>query len=264
MQSRPSAAPLRLTPAPAGPGGHQLALRIVKRRGPPLLQPLVLALAPVLSAPARRVRCATWRCRRARPQRPHMNRGPGLAAPVTPMLWFAVHLPWLSLEAFAATLTAEQRQRPLALLAEHQIQAVNAAAADAGIKPGLKRATALALAPELLLGQADATRDAQALQAVVHTALAFTPSVALDGGTVLLEVASCLRYFGGADTLLQRLRAALAPLGHRLQIAAAPTALGAALLARWRDDRAGGPQRTQLPARTGPRRRPGVAAGSGS
>jgi protein ImuB len=164
------------------------------------------------------------------------------------MLWFAVHLPWLSLEAFAATLTAEQRQRPLALLAEHQIQAVNAAAADAGIKPGLKRATALALAPELLLGQADATRDAQALQAVVHTALAFTPSVALDGGTVLLEVASCLRYFGGADTLLQRLRAALAPLGHRVQIAAAPTALGAALLARWRDDLAGGPQRTQLPA----------------
>ena len=76
-----------------------------------------------------------------------------------PMLWFAVHLPWLSLEAFAATLTAEQRRRPLALLAEHQIQAVNAAAADAGVKPGLKRATALALAPELLLGQADATRD---------------------------------------------------------------------------------------------------------
>ena len=34
------------------------------------------------------------------------------------MLWFAVHLPWLSLEAWAATLPAEQRRRPLALLAE--------------------------------------------------------------------------------------------------------------------------------------------------
>lgn len=164
------------------------------------------------------------------------------------MLWFAVHLPWLSLEAFAATLTAEQRRRPLALQSEHRIQSVNAAAADAGVKPGLKRATALALAPELLLGQADATRDAQALQAVVHTALAFTPSVALDGRTVLLEVASCLRYFGGADTLLQRLHAALVPLGHRVQVAGAPTALGAALLARWRDGLADGPQRTQLPA----------------
>jgi protein ImuB len=164
------------------------------------------------------------------------------------MLWFAVHLPWLSLEAYVATLNDEQRQRPVALLAEHRIQAVNAAAAAAGVNPGLKRATALALAADLQFGQADAARDAQALQAVVHVALAFTPSVALDAHTVLLEVASCLRYFGGADRLLARLRQALAPLGHRLQIAAAPTALGAALLARWRDDLADGPQRTQLPA----------------
>ena len=49
--ARPSAAPLRLLLAPAGP--DELALRIVKRRGPPLLQPLRLALPPVLSAPAR-------------------------------------------------------------------------------------------------------------------------------------------------------------------------------------------------------------------
>jgi protein ImuA len=51
QQARPSAAPLRLLLAPAGP--DELALRIVKRRGPPLMQPLVLSLVPVLSAPAR-------------------------------------------------------------------------------------------------------------------------------------------------------------------------------------------------------------------
>lgn len=164
------------------------------------------------------------------------------------MLWFAVHLPWLSLEAYAATLSADQRQRPLALLADHQVQAVNAAAAEAGVKAGCKRATALALAPELQIGQADAGRDAQALQAVVHVALAFTPAVTAEGHTVLLEVASCLRYFGGADALLQRLLQALLPLGHRVQIASAPTALGAALLARWRDDLADGPHRTELAA----------------
>ncbi len=50
-QSRPSAAPLRLVLAAAGP--DELALCIVKRRGPPLLQPLRLALPPVLSDPAR-------------------------------------------------------------------------------------------------------------------------------------------------------------------------------------------------------------------
>ncbi len=164
------------------------------------------------------------------------------------MLWMAIHLPDLSLEALAATLSADQRVRPLALLADHQVQAVNAAAAEAGVRPGCKRATALALASDLQFGQADAARDAQALQAVVHVALAFTPSVTVDGHTVLLEVAASLRYFGGADALLQRLQQALQPLGHRAQRASAPTALGAALLARWRDDLAAGPHRSDLVA----------------
>lgn len=165
------------------------------------------------------------------------------------MLWLAVHLPWLSLEAWMATLPDAQRAGALALLADHQVQAVNAAAAAAGVQPGQKRATALALAPALQLGQADAARDAQALQAVAHAALAFTPAVTLDGAaTVLLEVAASLRYFGGPDALLARLRRALQPLGHRVQVATAPTALGAALLARWRDDLATGPHRSDLAA----------------
>lgn len=54
MAARPSVAPLRLVLAPAGPASpDELALRIVKRRGPPLAGTLRLALAPVLSAPAR-------------------------------------------------------------------------------------------------------------------------------------------------------------------------------------------------------------------
>lgn len=153
------------------------------------------------------------------------------------MLWFAVHLPWLSLEAFAAALPPPQQAQPLALLAAHRIVAANAAAAADGVQPGMKRATALALCPALLLGQADARRDREALQAVAHAALAFTPSVTLEGSaTVLLEVATSLRFFGGAEALLARLRRTLAPLGHRARIARAPTALGAALLARWCGD----------------------------
>ncbi|MBX3627974.1 MAG: translesion DNA synthesis-associated protein ImuA [Rhizobacter sp.] len=46
MQSQASAAPLRLALHPAG--ADQLALRVLKRRGPPLLAPLHLALPPVL------------------------------------------------------------------------------------------------------------------------------------------------------------------------------------------------------------------------
>ena len=165
------------------------------------------------------------------------------------MLWLGLHAPWLSLEAFCATLSAAEAARPVALVAEHRVAAVNRAAAERGLKPGQKRATALALAADLLVGQADATRDAAALQALAHTALAFTPMVQVDDAhTVLLEVQASLRYFGGHARLLGRLRQALAPLGHRVQIASAPTPLGAALLCRWRDDLAEGAHATNAGA----------------
>jgi protein ImuB len=51
---------------------------------------------------------------------------------------------------------------------------------------------------------------------------------------VLLEVEASLRCFGGLEALLERLHATLAPLGHRIDIASAPTATGAALLSRSR------------------------------
>jgi protein ImuB len=86
----------------------------------------------------------------------------------------------------------------------------------------------------LLLAESEPARDAAALQAVVHAALAYTPAVCLqDTQTVLLEVQASLRLFGGLAALQQQLAGALAPLGHQVQWAAAPTALGAALLARW-------------------------------
>jgi protein ImuB len=156
--------------------------------------------------------------------------------------WIALHLPALPLEAWAATLPPAAAAGPLALESEHRLVAVNAAAAALGVQPGQRRATALALAPALVLGAPDAAREAQAAWAVAHAALAFTPAVTLEGrDIVLLEVRSTLRYFGGHARLLGRLRRALAPLGHRLQIASAGTALGAALLARWRADLAEGP-----------------------
>jgi len=170
------------------------------------------------------------------------------------MLWTALHPPALSLQAFAATLGTAQHALPLALLHAHRIQAVNRVALQLGVKPGLKRATALALAPQLLFGQADMARDTQALRALAHAALAFTPSVTLDGDgaaalpCVLLEVQASLRYFGGLSALLQRLRAALTPLGLRVRIASAPTALGAALLARWRSGFEQGAHSCELPA----------------
>ncbi len=158
------------------------------------------------------------------------------------MLWIALHLPLLSLESFAATLPHEAGGQPLALVDAHTILAVNAPARALGVNAGFKRATALALAPQLTLGLADPIRDTQALTAVAHAALAFTPTVVIQPAsdanrddmphTVLLEVQASLRYFGGLPALQQRLKDALAPLGHRLHIVSATTPLGAALLVR--------------------------------
>ena len=169
------------------------------------------------------------------------------------MLWLALHLPLLSLEAFCATLPPGAPRRPVALIGQQRIIAVDSAAAEAGIRPGMKRATALALTADLLLADGQAARDAAALQAVAHAALAFTPAVTLhDTQTVLLEVQGSLRLFGGLAALHRRLLDALAPLGHRLQTAAAPTALGAALLSQWhpvdRGDPVHGGHARSLPA----------------
>jgi protein ImuB len=166
-------------------------------------------------------------------------------APVSvPALWIGLYLPLLSLETFTATLSAAASstddETPLALMDAHRIVAVNAAAAAFGIKPHMKRATALALAPRIVLGEAEPVRDTEALTAVAHAALAFTPQVVIvppDDSTVsphsvLLEVQASLRYFGGRERLLRCLSEALAPLGHALHIASAPTPQGAALLAR--------------------------------
>ena len=148
--------------------------------------------------------------------------------------WLAVHLPALPIEAFAASLVPEQAHRPLALLDKATLCAVDTRAWEAGVRPGQRRATALALEPALLLGRADAVREQEALRAVAYAALQFTPSVTeLPPHTVLLEVASTRRLFGGLARLAQRLRESLTPLGHCTRWACAPTALGAALLARW-------------------------------
>jgi protein ImuB len=152
------------------------------------------------------------------------------------MLWVALHLPLLSLESFAATLSPEQAAQPLALMDVHRIVSAHTSAQALGVQPGMKRATALSLAPQLLLGQADARRDLDALTSVAHAALAFTPAVSLSLPCgVLLEVQASLRYFGGLASLLHKLRDTLAPLGHDIQCVSAPTAHGAMLLSQLHD-----------------------------
>lgn len=110
----------------------------------------------------------------------------------------------------------------------------------AGVHAGYSRSYALALAPGLKLLAADTTRETQAFEAIALALLTYTPKVSLaDAHTLLLEVGSGLRLFGGLRTLLSRVSATVAEFGYTMRIACAPTAWGAWLLAQARACRQG-------------------------
>ncbi|MFP4906290.1 Y-family DNA polymerase, partial [Paraburkholderia sp. BR14261] len=106
----------------------------------------------------------------------------------------------------------------------------------AGVEPGNTRSHALALAPGLvLLLEADPARETRAFEALALALLAYTPKVSFaQSHTLLLEVGSGLRLFGGVRALLARVAATVAGCGHTARMACAPTAWGAWTLAQAR------------------------------
>ncbi|MFM0696876.1 DNA polymerase Y family protein [Paraburkholderia graminis] len=181
------------------------------------------------------------------------------------MLWIAVALPLLSLEAVKpltslpdGSSAKQNRCEPSRdanppcdagniadahcyALADHaHILLPDVDALRAGVQPGHSRSYALALAPGLKLLTADATRETQAFEAIALALLTYTPKVSLaDTHTLLLEVGSGLRLFGGLRALLSRVSSTVAEFGYTARIACAPTAWGAWLLAQARANRQG-------------------------
>jgi protein ImuB len=149
------------------------------------------------------------------------------------MLWICLHFPDLPLAVFAR---ADACGSPaVAASASHRpdVLVVNAAARKRGIVPGLSIAAALALDPELVIHLRDERAEAAALERVALWAGQWTSTVALEPpGCALLEVFGALRYFGGLDRLVRRIRTGLGEIGFESVIAVAPTPGAASLLAR--------------------------------
>jgi protein ImuB len=149
------------------------------------------------------------------------------------MLWLALHFPSLPLEVFTRgteapgpTIIASPGNQPL-------VVACNAAAARAGIHPGMSISATHALAPGLAVHVRDAQREHRTLERLAAWALQFTSSLSLaERATLLAEIGGSLRLFGGLSSLLGEVRSGLAELGFDASSAVAPTATGAALLAR--------------------------------
>jgi len=149
------------------------------------------------------------------------------------MLWIAVQCPRLALDR---ALRAHDGDAPLAVCDRLQVLQASDAARALGLRPGLKRATALSLAADLHIVEHDPALERDALEQVAGWLLQFTPCVSLqppDG--LLLDIGASLRLFGGRTPLVARIRRGLADLGFSTQLAVAPTATAAWLLARWQD-----------------------------
>jgi len=150
------------------------------------------------------------------------------------MLWIALHLPELPLEAL---LRGSPSPEAWAVAERHYVAACDGKACARGVRPGMSVSAALALAPQLRVRQREAPAETEALLGIAAWAMQFTPNVALEfPDTVLLEVSGSLKLFGGLATILGDLREGLAMMGFAASLAAAPTARAACWLTRARKE----------------------------
>lgn len=149
------------------------------------------------------------------------------------MLWFALHLPCLPLDAQNAPDGSDRT--PRAVVEQRRIVVACAQAQALGVHPGQAAATAASLAPGLVLHIRDAAREAELTERLALVLAQFTPVVVRQVDGAMADVAGSRRLFGGtrrlATLLQQRIAEAGVPLAHQ-RWAAAPTPSGAALLAR--------------------------------
>ncbi len=144
------------------------------------------------------------------------------------MLWLGLYFPLLPLEIFPQGGSPE----PLAVAEGRLVLGCNREADAAGVRPGMSISAASALVPQLRVRRRDEAVEAAALSRLGAWAGQFTPVVSLVAPHgLLLEVGGCLRLFGGLEKLAGRVRDGVAGLGYRGFLAAAPTPLGAWLLA---------------------------------
>ena len=119
------------------------------------------------------------------------------------------------------------------VLEQEAVLAVSARAHAMGVRPGMRRGGAMMLAPDAVMHERAAQKEAEALYAVAMALLQFTPQVAEgEEATLLLDVGASLRLFGGVRRLCRLVRDTLAKLGFTGVLGVAPTARGAWLLAR--------------------------------
>jgi protein ImuB len=154
-------------------------------------------------------------------------------------LWIAAHVPQLALlavrqagESAALVVIDEEERNPRVLDADDR-------AREAGVRPGMTLAAALAAAPDIEPRPRRVVRELELMQRLAAIASRFTPQVSLEAPDgLLLEIKPSITLFGGLRELCRSLRdacradAVLAQVRATPHFTLAPTTLAAVAAAR--------------------------------
>lgn len=144
------------------------------------------------------------------------------------MLWLAIRFPRLMLDALTPT---PAPQDTVAVREQQRLVAVSQAAREAGVRPGMKPGTALALCDTLQICDRAPEQEQQWLVRQARALTHFTPTICPQQDALLLELGSSLRLFHGPARLLDQLRSRL-PANIPWQLAWGHTPHAAHLLSR--------------------------------
>jgi len=154
------------------------------------------------------------------------------------MLWACILLPQLALDAVLRRLP--DAQAPLALVEGpmqlRTLHSVNEAAAQAGLRPGMRLSAAHALLAGVRTVDHDPQAEARWQRFLAAWAYRHSSLVSAQWPrAIVLEARASFRLFGPWPRFARRLREELDTLGFRHRIALAPTPRGARVLAGLRD-----------------------------
>ncbi|TAG05345.1 MAG: DNA polymerase Y family protein [Betaproteobacteria bacterium] len=155
-------------------------------------------------------------------------------AAVIAVLWLALYLPALPLQAFSRALV---ETAPVVVYereaARTHIVARNSMAAKIGIHNHINLATAHAMCDGLVALPREPLRETALLEQLAAHLAAYTPNIHLQSGFgALLDISASIKLFNGAEALLKHVQNTITQLRIRAHTVIAPTASGARWLSR--------------------------------
>ncbi|MET1024586.1 MAG: DNA polymerase Y family protein [Pseudoxanthomonas sp.] len=156
------------------------------------------------------------------------------------MLWACILLPHLAMDAVLRRRPDEETGAPLVLVEGpaqlRRLHSVNAAATQAGLKPGMRLSAAHALMTQVRTVDFDAQDEARSQRFLANWAYRHSSLVSQQWPhAIVLEARASFRLFGPWPQFAQRLRNELGTLGFRHRLALAPTPRAAHVLAGLED-----------------------------